>query len=111
MEHLDKHPHAFIDKDNMVLNVAVFNGHDEDLIELIKSQHEGAVASICCCNYGLAGIGAIWNNEKQRFCNSEGIALPLTERPLDIINEEQCAWVWKESTKTWVNMAIISETN
>jgi len=98
MNHLENHPHAFIDASNVVLNVAVFNDHDEALIDAIRQVHKGAVQSLCCCNYGLATIGSIWNGE--RFCDTEGVLLPLTRQPLV---EGADVWRWNETQKQWIN--------
>jgi len=60
MEHLEGHPHAFI-KDGIVVNVAAFDGHDFELIDIIR-QANGGDLSVCCCDNGAAMIGSIWNS-------------------------------------------------
>jgi hypothetical protein len=105
MEHLEDHPHAFIDVNNVVLNVAVFNEHDEVLIETIRLVHEGAVKSLCCCNYGLAVIGSVWNGE--RFCGLDGVPLPLTRQPIK--TDHLDFWRWNETQKEWINYKGVVE--
>jgi hypothetical protein len=51
MEHLDRHPHAYI-IDKTVVNVLVFAEHDEELINRIKTE-QGYDEVICCCNVGI----------------------------------------------------------
>jgi hypothetical protein len=51
MEHLEEHPHAFL-TGNVVINVAVFAEHDEELIDLICQANDGE-QSLCCCNLGM----------------------------------------------------------
>ena len=59
MEHLQEHPHAFLDTDGMVINVAVFYEHDENLIKAV-SDTMNAVTFVCCCDNGLAQVGWKW---------------------------------------------------
>jgi hypothetical protein len=105
MDHLEQHPHAFIDANNVVLSVAIFNEHDEVLIDVVRQTHEGAIKSLCCCNYGLATVGSIWNGE--RFCDIDNIPLPLTYKPIKI--DPFDAWSWNENQKEWVNYKDIFE--
>lgn len=63
LNHLDGHPHAFIDATGTVLNVAAFDGHDADLIPLILEAQPDAVAFVCCCLHGPAGIGDTWTGD------------------------------------------------
>ena len=60
MEHFEDHPHAFL-ANNVVINVAVFAEHDEELIDFI-CQANGGEQSLCCCNLGMvAPMGWTWN--------------------------------------------------
>lgn len=59
MEHLPEHPHAFL-KDGIVINVASFDSHDSELLELVKIANE-ADTIICCCDYGNAYIGGTFD--------------------------------------------------
>jgi hypothetical protein len=63
MEHLEWHKHAFIDADNKVIAVPIFDesAHGSQLLEDIKEQL-GAVAYICCCDNGEANVDAYWIN-------------------------------------------------
>lgn len=54
------HPHAFI-KDNVVINVAVFNEHDHELIDAVRIANNADWVQ-CVCDYGKTiAPGWIWN--------------------------------------------------
>jgi len=93
MTHQENHEHAFIDSSNTVINVAVFDGHDHELIQIIQNAHTGAVATICCCDNGIASVGYTWNGS--RFLTPDGELAPLTRQPIDANYE------WVESEKRW----------
>jgi hypothetical protein len=61
MEHLEEHPHAFINENNIVISVLVFSNHDTQLLTDVK-ELLNASDSICCCDNGLANINWIWDN-------------------------------------------------
>jgi hypothetical protein len=84
MEHLDWHSHAYLDVNNKVINVCVFQeeDHDSDLLDDIKN-HLGAVQVVCCCTFGIASIGDTWTGtEFQTVSYNKG-------------------WLWDSFTKTW----------
>ena len=62
MEHLEGHPHAFL-KHSVVVNVAAFDGHDSDLINVIKEAHNADLV-MCCCDHGPAAIGGFWGGTR-----------------------------------------------
>ena len=62
MEHLENHPHAFL-KDGVVVNVAVFDGHDSELLDVIKEAHNADLV-MCCCDHGMASIGGFWDGTR-----------------------------------------------
>lgn len=68
IEHLEWHQHAFIDENNIVIDVAVFDewAHNHQLLEDIRAE-KGATKVICCCQFGLAGIGDRWDEENQTW--------------------------------------------
>ena len=84
MEHLEWHNHAYIDESNTVIAVAVFQekDHDSDLLEEIRKVHN-AKQTICCCTFGLANVGDVWDGEYFKP------AQPYPEA------------VWNETTKKW----------
>ena len=57
------HPCAFYDESGTIVNVASFGGHDEELIEQIKTanQYHGWVS---ICKIGDVAIGDTWDGEK-----------------------------------------------
>ena len=61
MEHLEQHPHAFIDENNVVIDVLVFSDHDAQLLAEVK-ELLNAADSICCCDNGETSVGWKWNN-------------------------------------------------
>lgn len=84
MEHLEWHPHAFIDDNNVVLSVAVFDGsaHDTELIEDARKAN-GWKQAICCCTFGIANVGDTWLGDKFR---------PAQPYP---------SWIWNDTLKVW----------
>ena len=59
MAHLEEHPHAFLNADSFVFNVAVFSEHDENLLKTIASAIN-AKSYVCCCDNGLGQLGWKW---------------------------------------------------
>lgn len=82
-EHLEWHQHAFLDENNIVINVAVFDewAHNHQLLEDIKNAH-GASRIICCCQYGLAGVGRQWDDSTNSWVPLPG------HPPLEEVAEE-----------------------
>lgn len=79
MNHLEWHKHAFIDDNNVVINVAVFDewAHEHQLLEDIRI-NMGAKQVVCCCTFGLGNVGDTWNEETKSW-----IVPPLPEPPTD----------------------------
>jgi len=94
MNHIDFHPHAYIDENNVVINIAGFQetDHDSELLNDVLSVTVGAVKVVCCCTYGQAFIGGYWLGD------SFGPPPPSYK-----------SWIWNSSTKEWE--APISEPN
>ena len=63
MAHLENHPQAFIDADGIVVNIAIFNEHDAELIAHLVQVDQFGKTSVDCCRFGEAVIGWIWNGE------------------------------------------------
>lgn len=88
--HLENHPHAFLDSNNIVQEVYVFDNHDSNLIEEIKLTFGYADAK-CCCDYGMAYKNGDFYNGKLYTPQ------PYPEWTRD---EENGTWVAPEG---WVN--------
>ena len=86
MEHLEWHQHAFIDKDNKVLNVLVFDesAHDSTILDDAMKTMPDAVQTICCCAFELCGVGDTWDGSNFR-------PAPLYS-----------SWVWDANKKSWI---------
>jgi len=84
MAHLDDHRHAFIDNNNKVIEVFVFeeSAHDSILLEEVKNL-VGAVEAICCCTHGKAHINSYWRNGE------------FTEP------QPYPSWIYNETEKDW----------
>lgn len=82
--HLEWHQHAFIDENNKVILVAVFEkwAHDHQLLEDVKIAN-GASSIVCCCQYGLPGVGYTWTGTEF-----------IPPKPFD-------SWTWNDSKKEW----------
>lgn len=86
MEHLQDHPHAFLDANNKVTSIYVFDGHNHDLLEQVKESISAAKV-VCCCNYGMATVGGELYNDK---------LYPPKPYPEWIRDEENGKWVAPE---------------
>jgi len=83
MIHSEWHEHAFLDANNVVINVLVFDesAHNHQLLEDIKNSI-GASKVICCCQYGIVGVGRQWDDATNAW-------VPLPDYPpLEEIAEE-----------------------
>lgn len=80
--HLEWHQHAFINSENKVINVAVFDewAHDHQLLEDVRVANN-ATQVVCCCEFGLAGIGDTWDDQNKSWIYQK------SELPL-IVDEE-----------------------
>jgi len=63
IQHLELHPHAYLDANNIVVGVYIFHYHYEDVINQVTDQI-GAVDVKCCCIYGIASTGMEFYNNK-----------------------------------------------
>ena len=62
MEHLEGHPYAFL-KDGVVVNIAVFSGHNSELLEVFKQAHN-ADSVIPCSDHKFASVGGFWDGTR-----------------------------------------------
>lgn len=109
MEHLDNHPHAFLNENNTVVNVCLFNDHDEDLLEQVKN-HFSASSFKSCCEFGTAFInGDFYNNkfypEKLYPSWIRNEELGIWEAPIPYPEVEEGSdeqYIWDENTTSWL---------
>jgi len=92
MEHLEEHQHAFLDENNIVMLVAIFDksAHGSQLIEDIKLAHN-AKKIICCCDNGIASIGQEWTGSYFKSAKPEPLIFG------DVVME----YYWNEEIKDW----------
>jgi hypothetical protein len=115
MEHLTEHQHAFLDENNTVINVVVFeeSAHDSPLLNDIQSA-VGAVKIICCCTVGqIAGVGYTWVDNE--FRNPQ----PFPSWIWDVENKgwkapvaypaDKKLYLWDEDTLSWVTPPVETE--
>jgi hypothetical protein len=78
MIHLINHPHSFV-KDNVVINTAVFDEHNHELIDTIRQSLEADWVQ-CNCDYQrFITPGAIWNGID--FTYQDGTVIPREPEP------------------------------
>lgn len=94
MEHIENHPYAFLDSNNYVIAVNLFDEHDLDLLNSVKEFHNAADYK-SCCEHGLIGVGG-------EFYNGKFYA--PKPHPEWVRNEELGAWVAPEG---WVEPTIL----
>lgn len=120
MAHVDNHPHAFIDENNIVIQVSAFQeqDHDTPFLEELRVFHNSKQV-VCCCVFGLPNVGAtwtgtefipaspypswVWNYELKKW----EAPIPM---PLDYENHE-AFFIWFEPNKTWVKMMFDTQTD
>ena len=63
-------------KDNVVINIAVFQEHDHDssLLNDVMGTIQNAVKVICCCTFGRGEISQSWDED-----TSSWVPLPIAE--------------------------------
>jgi len=109
MEHLEWHNHAFIDKDNTVIGVAVFRelDHDTELLDAVQQSY-GADKTVCCCTFGMAYVGYTWTGTEFQspkpypswtWDSATKLWIPPTPQPTD-----GNGYTWDESLKNWVEI-------
>lgn len=110
MNHLEWHQHAFIDENNIVKNVAVFDewAHDHQLLEDIRIANN-AKQTVCCCTFGLANIGDTWTGTEfrppQPFSSwSWNDSKKQWQAPTSM--PEDGFYIWKEDIKSWVDPTL-----
>jgi hypothetical protein len=86
--HLENHPHAVLNTDNVVFNVLVFDelAHDSPLLEEVRIS-TGATQVVCCCTLGVANIGDTWTGE-------------YFKSPMPTV--EGFTFTWDESSRKWI---------
>lgn len=103
MEHLEYHPHAYLDSDNFVVSVLLFDSHDYDLINSFKDNF-GAVDIKSCCEYGECGVGAYFYNGKFYMSKTK----PSWVFDTNVLNwvpplpvPDSGKWEWDEESLSW----------
>lgn len=109
MEHLEYHPHAFLDSENFVVSVHLFESHDDqNLIATVKENIEAADVK-SCCEHGEAGVGSYFYN------NVFYLPKPYASWIFDtnVLNwapptpaPESGTWEWDEKTLSWKEKEI-----
>ena len=109
MIHLEWHNHAFLNENNKVINISVFeeSAHGSQLLEDVKNQL-GATSVVCCCDYGTAYVGGDWTGTEFR---------PASPYPSWIWNTQEKLWevpipmptddkfyLWDEPTLSWIEV-------
>lgn len=90
MNHLEGHPHAFLDENNIVKAVLIFESHESPLLAQVQ-ESLSAVSIKCCCDYGAASSGDEFFNTK---------FYPPKPYPEWVRDEELGQWV---APKGWVS--------
>lgn len=102
MEHIEGHPYAFLDADNNVINIAVFDVHDQDLVVAI-AHSQNAMNFVSCCEFGRAYIGGKFDGSKfiptaphHNWIWDGNEWVPPTPKPDDGLD-----YWWNQETTTW----------
>lgn len=96
MNHIDNHPHAFLNELDIVQDVFVFDGHNHELLEQVR-QLTNTSKVICCCDNGIAYVGG------DLF---EGKFYPPKPYEEWIRDTEKVGWIAPEG---WINPDIVEE--
>jgi hypothetical protein len=108
MIHTDNHMQAFLDVNNLVIAVNIFDGHNESLIQQVKEFHNAADVKSCSI-YGQASAGDEFYNGKfygpkpfPSWIRNEELGqwdAPVPYPELD--QEDPKSYVWNEDTCQW----------
>ena len=107
INHLENHEHAFI-KDNTVISILVFNGHNSNLLEDCRKHFE-ADEVICCCDNGIAYLDGTWDGLKfwkPRPFPSWVKGTEIWEAPVAYPSDGK-NYSWDEFSQNW-NMIVLS---
>jgi hypothetical protein len=104
--HLEWHNHAFINENNIVIDVAVFDewAHNHQLLEDIKISI-GAKEIVCCCTFGTTGVGEEWTGTEFRpICIFKGWVWDSIKKewnpPIPMPNDG-VSYYWNNETENW----------
>jgi hypothetical protein len=108
MNHLEWHPHAFIDESNTVVNISVFNSesHDTELIEQVR-QTNGWKQAICCCTFGQTSIGSTWNGNEfipEQPYPSWIFDTSSKQWQAPVVKPTEGMYIWDEEIKDWKDL-------
>lgn len=105
MSHLDNHPHAFLNNQDIVINIFNFQSHDSILLDQVKEQIK-ADSYISCCEYGLAYINGDFYNNKfylpkpfPSWIRNEDLG--IWEAPIAMPENIPHKYIWNESEISW----------
>lgn len=106
MEHLATHTHAYVDKNNKVVNLLVFQekDHNSDLINDFLFINN-AVQAICCCTFGIANIGDTWTGAEFQtpapYLSWVWDSIARNWNPPIAMPEDGEDYAWDEDIKNW----------
>lgn len=105
MEHLNGHPHAFLDENNVVIDIKVFDewAHDDVFLEEVK-ELINANQVVCCCTFGRAYRNGIWTGTEFRppaLYKSWIWSDTLKQWEPPIPMPQDGYYAWDEESKTW----------
>lgn len=85
INHLDQHPHAFINANGLVENIAAFAAESHNDEEIQKfAEATGYVKAICCCVYGKPYIGDTWDDTNKVWIENQALRFPPEPTPLEV---------------------------
>jgi hypothetical protein len=78
INHLAEHPHAFLDENNIVVQIAAFSedAHGSELLDAIKAEHENFKV-VCCCTFGKPYIGDTWDEANKTWIETTPRIIPI----------------------------------
>lgn len=109
----EDHAHAFIDSDNKVINMAMFNSHDEDLIQTILTNFN-AYAQYCTLdlvnreNCGTSGkiVDSVYIDPPVIYPPSWILNKQTNEYEPPIPRPDSGFWEWNEVEQKWEEISI-----
>lgn len=102
--HLEDHPHAFFNENNIAFECIVFDSHDETLINQVK-EHLGASYFLSHCDYGVINVGSEFYNNviypPKPFPSWIRDEINSNWMPPIPIPETASNWFWNEEILNW----------
>ena len=106
MTHLENHPFAFIDANDTVTDILLFDSHEVSLLEQVK-ELKNSKEYVSCCEYGTGYVNGTWDGTKfwlPKPFPSWVKGINNWEAPIAYPTNGK-NYTWDEETISWIEVA------